>query len=42
MDAPLKAFPITEFPGISIGQVENVDAATGVTVILCPEGRCAG
>ena len=41
MDAPLHEFPITEFPGISIGQVENSDAATGVTVILCPAGMAA-
>jgi len=41
MDAPLREFPITDFPGISIGQVENTEAATGVTAILCQDGMAA-
>jgi L-aminopeptidase/D-esterase-like protein len=41
LDAPLQRIRITEFPGILIGQVEDADAATGVTVVLCPDGMAA-
>ena len=41
MDALLREFPITAFPGVRIGQAEDVEAATGVTVILAPEGMAA-
>lgn len=41
------AYGITEIPlqsieGIRIGQVENKEAGTGLTVLLCPEGMPAG
>jgi len=38
----MKTIAITDIPGIKIGQVENTEAATGVTVILAPEGMAAG
>ena len=38
----MKEIPITAFPGIRIGQVENAEAGTGCTVFLCPEGMRAG
>ncbi len=33
---------IEEIPGFRFGQAEDVDAATGCTVILCPEGAVTG
>ena len=33
---------ITELEKISIGQVENAEAGTGCTVLICTEGMCAG
>lgn len=33
---------ITDVPGILVGQETNVDALTGCTVILCPEGAVGG
>ena len=33
---------ITDIAGIRIGQVQNAQAATGVTVIIAPEGMAAG
>ncbi|MCB9136769.1 MAG: P1 family peptidase [Caldilineaceae bacterium] len=33
---------ITEIPGITVGHWTNLDAGTGCTVVLCPEGACAG
>ncbi|MBP2636355.1 MAG: putative aminopeptidase [Firmicutes bacterium] len=33
---------ITDIPGIRIGHADNQAAATGCTVILCPEGATAG
>lgn len=33
---------ITDVPGILVGQVENPDAITGCTVILCKDGAVAG
>lgn len=33
---------IQEIEGVRIGQAENRDAATGCTVVLCPEGAAAG
>ena len=38
----MKQIPITDIAGIRIGQVEDVEAATGATVIICPEGMAAG
>ena len=34
--------PVTAIENIRIGQVENVEAATGCTVFICPEGMRAG
>ena len=34
--------PVTQIPGIRIGQAEDPVGGTGVTVILAPEGMCAG
>lgn len=33
---------LTAIPGIQVGHWTNLDAATGCTVILCPEGAVAG
>jgi L-aminopeptidase/D-esterase-like protein len=33
---------ITDVPGIRVGQAQNTDALTGVTVILCEDGAVAG
>ncbi len=33
---------LTAIPGIQVGHWTNLDAATGCTVILCPEGATAG
>lgn len=33
---------LTVIPGIKVGQITNLDGATGCTVILCPEGTVAG
>lgn len=41
MEAPIKVIPITDIAGISIGQVEDEKAATGVTVLLAPQGMAA-
>ena len=38
----MKEIPITAFPGIRIGQVENAEAGTGCTAFLSPEGMRAG
>ena len=38
----MKEISITDIEGILIGQVEDRQAATGVTVIICPEGMPAG
>ena len=37
-----KEIPITAIEGIRIGQVENVEAGTGCTAFICPEGMRAG
>ncbi len=37
----MKQIAITDIPGIRIGQVEDAEAATGLTVVLCPEGMAA-
>ena len=34
--------PITDIESIRIGQVENTEAATGCTVVICEDGMCAG
>lgn len=33
---------VTQIPGIRVGHATNTDAATGCTVILCPEGATGG
>ena len=33
---------ITEFHGVRLGNAQNLTAATGCTVIICPEGAVAG
>ena len=33
---------ITDVAGISVGHFTNREAATGCTVVLCPEGAVAG
>lgn len=38
----MKIIDISEIPSISIGQVEDVESATGCTVFLCKEGMRAG
>jgi L-aminopeptidase/D-esterase-like protein len=38
----MKTIPITAFEGVRIGQVEDAQAGTGVTVIIAPDGMAAG
>jgi L-aminopeptidase/D-esterase-like protein len=38
----MQSLSITEIPGIKLGNAQNVAAATGCTVILCPAGAVAG
>lgn len=33
---------LTDIPGLSVGHWTNLEAATGCTVVLCPEGAVAG
>jgi L-aminopeptidase/D-esterase-like protein len=33
---------ITDVPGIKVGQAQNLDALTGVTVVLCDDGTTGG
>lgn len=33
---------ITDIPGIMVGHWTNIEAATGCTVVLCPDGAVAG
>lgn len=33
---------ITDVPGILVGHATNLDAATGCTVVLCPQGAGGG
>lgn len=33
---------LTDVPGLLVGQAENLDAATGVTVVICPQGAAGG
>jgi L-aminopeptidase/D-esterase-like protein len=33
---------LTDIPGLAVGHWTNIEAATGCTVILCPEGAVAG
>ena len=33
---------LTDIPGLKVGHWTNLEAATGCTVILCPEGAVAG
>ena len=37
-----KEIPITDIQQVKIGQVENVEAGTGCTAFICPEGMRAG
>lgn len=37
----MQQIPLSAISGIRIGQVQDEDAATGVTVILCPDGMAA-
>ncbi len=41
-ESAMKEIAVTDIKGIAIGQVENADAGTGLTVFLCPEGMRAG
>ena len=38
----MEKIAIHEIPGFSVGQVEDLEAGTGCTVILCPEGAVTG
>lgn len=38
----MKEIPLTEIGQIQIGHAQNLAAATGCTVILCPQGAAAG
>ncbi len=38
----MKEINITDIKGFRIGFAENIEAATGVTVMLCEKGACAG
>lgn len=38
----METVKITEFPGVRLGNAHDLNAATGCTVILCPEGATAG
>ena len=38
----MEKIAILEIPGFSFGQVEDLEAGTGCTVILCPEGAVTG
>ena len=38
----MKEIPLTEIGQIQIGHAQDFPAATGCTVILCPEGAAAG
>ena len=42
MRISLNEIPVTEVGDIKIGQVENADAGTGVTVFICEKGMAAG
>lgn len=37
----MEEIPVSAIPGLRIGQVQDEAAATGVTVILCPDGMAA-
>ena len=41
---PIEEIPMTDFPGIRIGQAEDAEGGTGITVVLCedPQGMPAG
>ena len=38
----MEVIPITDFTGIRIGQAEDPEGATGLTVIIAPDGMAAG
>ena len=38
----MKEIPVTSIGPVRIGQAENIEAATGCTVFVCPEGMRAG
>ena len=38
----LREIPINSIEGVKIGHAQDTEAATGCTVILCPEGAVTG
>lgn len=38
----MEVMEITDIPGVRIGNAQNLNAGTGCTVILCPQGAVAG
>lgn len=42
MNSEAIEIPVSKLEGILIGQAEDASAGTGCTVLLCPEGMCAG
>jgi len=38
----LKQIEFTDIEGIEVGNAQNLDAATGCTVVLCKDGATAG
>lgn len=38
----MEEIKFTDIPGIKVGHAQNLDAATGCTVVLCEKGACAG
>ena len=43
-DNEITQVPLTAFPGIRVGQAQDEDGGTGITVVLCedPAGMAAG
>ena len=41
-EARVKEIPVTDIEGVRIGQVEDAEAATGCTAVLCEQGMRAG
>ena len=42
MDLSKHEIKITDMKAFKVGNAQNLEAATGCTVILCPEGASAG
>lgn len=38
----MEQIEITDIPGIKIGNEQDIDGATGCTVVICEKGACAG